>query len=91
MELQSFELNEFFAHVVENRSAVFISPEDIVLAKLIAFQETGSDKHLRDARGVLVTQWETIKLAAIRRAAQSADVLTYFEQIVELARKEIGR
>ena len=39
------------------QEAFFISPEDVILAKLFAFDQTGSDKHLRDIRGVLVTQW----------------------------------
>ena len=37
-------------------TADFITAEDIVIAKLMAYRETGSDKHLRDARGVLVMQ-----------------------------------
>ena len=41
-------------------SATFITAEDIVVAKLVAFQKTGSDKHLRDARGVLLVQWEQL-------------------------------
>jgi len=46
-------------------SAMFISPEDIVVAKLIAYGQTGSDKHLRDARGVLVMQWGELDLEAM--------------------------
>jgi len=42
---------------------------DIVLAKLVAFQKTGSDKHLRDALGVLLLQWGPLNLEAIRRGA----------------------
>ncbi len=53
-------------------TAVFITPEDIVLAKLIAFRETGSDKHLRDARGVLAMQKGALDLGVIQRGAAAA-------------------
>ena len=72
-------------------SAMFISPEDIVLAKLMAFKETGSDKHLRDARGVLIARWGNLNLNAIRRGAQGADVIKQFEEILESARKELNQ
>lgn len=70
-------------------TATFIIPEDIILAKLIAFQKTGSDKHLKDARGVLVTQWGQLDLQAIRRGAQAASVLHRFEEILEATRQEV--
>ena len=73
----------------EGHTAVFITPEDIVLAKLIAFRKTGSDRHLRDARGVLVTQWGELDLEAIRRGARAAGTLEQFEVIFETARREV--
>jgi len=69
-------------------SAFFITPEDLIVAKLIAFRETGSDKHLRDVRGILVTQGEQLDLDAIRRSTQAAGVLDPFEEILEAARRE---
>lgn len=68
---------------------MFITPEDIVVAKLIAFRETSSDKHLRDARGVLVTQWGLLDVEVIRRRACSARVGDCFEQAWEMARQEV--
>ncbi len=38
-----------------NREAWFISPEDVILQKMNAYDEGGSDKHLRDITGVLKT------------------------------------
>jgi hypothetical protein len=73
----------------EGHTAVFITPEDIVLAKLIAFRKTGSDRHLRDARGVLVTQGGELDLEAIRRGARAAGTLEQFEVIFETARWEV--
>ena len=71
------------------RSATFITPEDIIVAKLIAHRETGSDKHLRDARGVLVMQWAELNLGAIRRSARTNGVLEQFEALLEAARWEL--
>ncbi len=69
--------------------AYFISAEDIVLAKLFAFEKTGSDKHLRDIKGILVTQWNQLNLNLIRKAADHRDLLGQFEQIYEAARREM--
>ena len=70
------------------RSATFITPEDIIVAKLIAHRETGSDKHLRDARGVLVMQWGELDLEVIRRGARTNGVLEQFEALLEAAHGE---
>jgi hypothetical protein len=71
------------------QEADFISAEDIILAKLFAFEQTGSEKHLRDARGVLVVQWGQLDLELIRRIADRSGVLAQFEQIYEAAQREI--
>jgi hypothetical protein len=73
----------------EGAEAYFISAEDIVLAKLFAFEATGSDKHLRDIKGVLVTQWGQLNLDLIRRAADHRNLLKQFEQVYEIARQEV--
>ena len=69
-------------------SAAFITPEDIIVAKLIAYRDTGSDKHLRDVRGVLVMQQETLDLNSIRGNARASDVIEQFEELLESARRE---
>jgi hypothetical protein len=73
----------------EGAEAYFISAEDIVLAKLFAFDQTGSDKHLRDVKGVLVTQWGHLNLDLIRRATDQRNLRARFEQLYEAARREI--
>lgn len=70
--------------------AYFITEEDIVIAKLIAFNETGSDKHFKDARGILLLQWDTIDLDVIRTGAQTARVVEHYERLIALVRKELG-
>lgn len=71
------------------KEATFISAEDIVAAKLFTFEQTGSDKHLRDARGVLVTQWGQLDLKLIRSMLNQRGLLPLFEQIYEAARQEV--
>jgi hypothetical protein len=85
----AFQRRQHLEYDEAGHSATFITPEDIILAKLIAFRETESDKHLRDARGVLVTQWGQLDLEAIRRGARAAGVLSQFEKLLEAARREI--
>jgi hypothetical protein len=86
----AFQRRQRLEYDEAGRSAMFISPEDIVVAKLIAFQKTGSDKHLQDVRGVLVMQWEALDWKAIRRNAGASGVLAQFEGALEAARREIG-
>ncbi|HID61476.1 MAG TPA: hypothetical protein EYP49_01835 [Anaerolineae bacterium] len=87
--LAAFRRRQQMEYDQEGHTAFFITPEDIVLAKLIAFRETKSDKHLRDARGVLVSQWGRLDLEVIRRRARAAEVLEGLETIVEAARREV--
>jgi hypothetical protein len=71
------------------RAAFFIAAEDIIIAKLIAYRETGSDKHLRDARGVLTMRWGDLDLEVLRRAARANDVLQSFEEVVQSVRRDV--
>jgi hypothetical protein len=61
------------------------------VAKLIAQRETGSDKHLRDARGVLVMQWGQLDLELVRGTARAGGVLEAFEQVLEAARRKVEK
>jgi len=65
------------------KSAWFITPEDIVVTKLKAYLETGSDKHLRDARGVMLVQWETLDWKKLQDAARMAKVEDLLNQLVQ--------
>jgi hypothetical protein len=84
----AFERRQRIEYDAAGHSAVFISPEDIVVAKLIALRETNSDKHLQDARGVLVTQWGLLDAKTLRRRARAARVGDLFEQAWKMARQE---
>jgi hypothetical protein len=74
---------------VEGHSATFIAPEDVIVAKLLAHKNTGSDKHLRDAQGVLTVQWGDLNLDLIRKACRASEVLEPFERVLEAARREV--
>jgi hypothetical protein len=70
--------------------AYFISANDIVLAKLLAFRQTGSDKHLRDVKGILVTQWEQLDFELIRKMVEQNNLSVQFEQVYQLAQREVA-
>ena len=87
--LAAFQRRQRLEYDVFGNTAIFITPEDIILAKLAAFRETGSDKHLRDARGVLITQWGELDLATIRRGTRTAGTLDQFADLFEAVRREL--
>ena len=85
----AFERRQRLEHDATGHSAAFISAEDLVVAKLIAFRETDSDKHLRDARGILATQWGRLDLEAVRRRAATAGVGEPFDRALAMAGQEV--
>lgn len=85
----AFQRRQRMIYDQAGHSASFITPEDIVVAKLVAHRETGSDKHLRDARGVLLTQWGELNLQAIRDSARQSGVLEIFEKLYQIVQKEM--
>jgi hypothetical protein len=84
----AFQRRQRMTYDEAGRSANFITREDIIVAKLVAHRETGSDKHLRDARGVLITQWGELNLEVIRGGARANKVLERFEALLEAAGRE---
>ena len=70
----------------EGHTAAFISAEDMVLAKLLAYRRTGSDKHLRDARGVLAMQRGHLDLEVLRGGALAGGTIELLEDLLETVR-----
>lgn len=70
-------------------TAMFMTPEDLIVVKLIAHRETGSDKHLRDIRGVLVAQSGSLELETIRQDAQASRTLEQFEELFKTVQDEM--
>jgi hypothetical protein len=89
--VRDYELRAFFSYVIEVLERLEIPYEDIIIAKLIAYRETGSDKHLRDARGVLVAQEDDLDLEFVRRNASANQVLEAFEEILRTIRRDSGQ
>ncbi len=85
----AFQRRQRLAYDEVGHTADFITAEDIILAKLMAQRETGSEKHLRDARGVLVTQWDQLNISAIQRGAKGAGVLPVLERLLESVRQDL--
>lgn len=79
----AFERRRRLIYDETGRSATFITAEDIIVAKLITYRETESDKHLRDALGVLTMQWEELNIEEIRRSARAGGVLERLEKLLE--------
>jgi len=73
---------------IKGRAADFATAEDVLLAKLAAYQKTGSEKHLRDARGILVTQWGRLDLGSIHRWARASGMEDTWQALQEIARQE---
>ncbi len=83
----AFQRRQCLAFDDQGNTATFITAEDIVIAKLFAYRDTQSDKHLRDAHGVLVTQWGKLNLDAIKNITRAAGMLEIFEQLLASAER----
>jgi hypothetical protein len=67
--------------ILENRTAVFGSPEDVIIKKLEYYREGGSDKHLRDIRGVLKMQGAKIDRTYIQAWVEKLDLKSEWEKV----------
>lgn len=54
-------------HVAQDHEVTFASPEDVIIKKLAFYREGGSEKHLRDIRGVLAVTGKEIDRTYIDR------------------------
>jgi len=70
------------------RAAFFATAEDTIVAKLRAYQDTGSEKHLRDARGIVVTQWGRLNLDDVSHWARAAKVEEIWRALLEVTQEE---
>ncbi|SFI15885.1 hypothetical protein [Planctomicrobium piriforme] len=68
-------------------AAWFASPEDVILKKLLYYQEGGSEKHVRDILGVLKVRGSQIDLAYLSHWAQKLGVISEWSSIQELQTK----
>lgn len=64
-------------------SGDFAAPEDVILGKLIYYNEGGSEKHLRDITGILRISGETIDREYLTRFAQQLGLADLWQQVVK--------
>jgi hypothetical protein len=68
-----------------NIDAWFASPEDVILKKLLYYQEGGSDKHLRDIGGVLKVRAEQLDRHYVSAWAERLGVTSEWEAVLGAA------
>jgi hypothetical protein len=74
---------------INRRAADFAIAEDVLIAKLQAYQQTGSEKHLRDARGILLTQWGRLDLGSIEQWARVTGMEETWQAMLQVVQQEI--
>ena len=87
--LAAFNRRRRIVYDTEGHSAVFITAEDIVVAKLLAHRATESEKHLRDAQGVVMMRWDSLDMKSIRRMCQEAGLADLLTDVLEAVRRDI--
>jgi len=73
----------------EFRRASYMPPESVILAKLRAYQEGGSTRHLDDVAGILRTSGRELNLDYVGREAARMEVFGTWREL--LVRSERGR
>jgi len=66
----------------DGNAARFASAEDAILKKLQYFQEGGSDKHIRDIRGVLLVQGDAIDIDYLQQWAAVLKVESELKEVL---------
>jgi hypothetical protein len=69
--------------VLPDRPVAFASPEDVIIKKMVYFQEGGSDKHLHDIAGVLRIQGKALDLGYIDTWATKLGLSKIWKEILE--------
>lgn len=72
--------------VFSDQSANVAAPEDVILGKLIYYREGGSEKHLRDIRGMLKFSGDTIDLEYMNTSSRHLGVRDMWEAILNADR-----
>ncbi len=67
----------------EDCEAWFASPEDVIIKKMQYFKEGGSDKHIRDIRGVFKIMGDELDQDYIREWARTLGLSEVLEEVLE--------
>jgi hypothetical protein len=68
--------------ILPDRQAYVARPEDVILAKLLYYQEGGSEKHLRDIAGVLKHGGTGVDRSYVQRWADQLGVRTEWDAVL---------
>ncbi|WP_339731551.1 hypothetical protein [uncultured Gimesia sp.] len=68
--------------------AMFASPENVILKKLLFYQNGGSDKHLRDCASILLVQEKNIDQSYLDKWAKKLGVSDEFKLVSDRLNKE---
>lgn len=72
------------------RTAWFAQAEDVIIAKLLAFHNSGSQKHAQDAHSVLAVNWHVVSFPQLARSARATGVQAEWESMLEAVARELG-
>ena len=67
----------------EDFDAYFAAPEEVILKKMLFFQEGGSDKHLRDIAGMLMVSDTDIDRGYIQKHSAALGLEEIWKQIID--------
>ena len=67
----------------EDCEAWFASPEDVIIKKMQYFKEGGSDKHIRDIRGVFKIMGDELDQDYIQEWARTLGLSEVLEKVLE--------
>jgi len=70
----------------ESRRAVYMPPESMILTKLRAYKDSGSERHWRDIEGILRVSGAELDIAYIDREAARIGVFGTWRELLDRAR-----
>lgn len=65
----------------EKRMASFSSPEDVIINKLIFYNEGKSEKHLRDIRGMLQVSGDKLDISYLEKRLEDLGLYQYWGEL----------
>ena len=80
-ELNAWAFRNKRAVTYEGETLVLAPPEYVIVRKLEYFREGGSDKHLRDIRGILNISGEQINQADLQEWIQQRGVTAEWQKV----------
>lgn len=68
---------------ISKQDVYFVSPEDLILAKLQWYQKTQSSRHLEDAQSVLRISGQELDIKYLKQWAEKLELLNILNKIME--------